>query len=200
MDMVDPQPTLVELLVRHALLLRELLPQIEINSNGPCGHGDSSSPSLTLCWKIIPRQPNACMMRSRPASPGWSLSPRWVGAGECLGPVSWLSPPSRTSSPTVSGGRPSTSLLSCTVRRSGPNGSKPPPGSVRQQSHQEYLASLCYASPKTVTPAITPGTQPLCVLPHSPYHLCYDDLAHEHGVRVPDGEVTRWTLSRSWIR
>jgi type III restriction enzyme len=33
MDMVDPQPTLVELLVRHALLLRELLPQIEINSN-----------------------------------------------------------------------------------------------------------------------------------------------------------------------
>src|SRR5512132_1376531 len=32
MDMVDPQPTLVELLVRHALLLHALLPQIEINS------------------------------------------------------------------------------------------------------------------------------------------------------------------------
>src|SRR4029434_9948121 len=32
MDMVDPQPTLVELLVRHVLLPRELLPQIEINS------------------------------------------------------------------------------------------------------------------------------------------------------------------------
>jgi len=31
--MVDPQPTLVELLVRHVLLPRELLPQIEINSN-----------------------------------------------------------------------------------------------------------------------------------------------------------------------
>ena len=30
--MVDPQPTLVELLVRHVLLPRELLPQIEINS------------------------------------------------------------------------------------------------------------------------------------------------------------------------
>jgi hypothetical protein len=30
-DMVDPQPTLVELLVRHVLLRRELLPQIEIN-------------------------------------------------------------------------------------------------------------------------------------------------------------------------
>jgi len=29
--MVDPQPTLVELLVRHVLLRRELLPQIEIN-------------------------------------------------------------------------------------------------------------------------------------------------------------------------
>jgi hypothetical protein len=32
MDMVDPQPTLVELLVRHVLLPREFLPQIEINS------------------------------------------------------------------------------------------------------------------------------------------------------------------------
>jgi hypothetical protein len=31
-DMVDPQPTLVQLLVRHVLLPRELLPQIEINS------------------------------------------------------------------------------------------------------------------------------------------------------------------------
>src|SRR5438105_446184 len=31
-DMVDPQPTLVELLVRHVLLSREFLPQIEINS------------------------------------------------------------------------------------------------------------------------------------------------------------------------
>ena len=30
-DMVDPQPTLVERLVRHVLLPRELLPQIEIN-------------------------------------------------------------------------------------------------------------------------------------------------------------------------
>src|SRR5262245_51633130 len=32
MDMVDPQPTLVELLVRHVLLPREFLPQSEINS------------------------------------------------------------------------------------------------------------------------------------------------------------------------
>src|SRR5215813_443435 len=32
MDMVDPQPTLVERLVRYVLLPRELLPQIEINS------------------------------------------------------------------------------------------------------------------------------------------------------------------------
>jgi hypothetical protein len=30
--MVDPQPTLVECLVRHVLLPRKLLPQIEINS------------------------------------------------------------------------------------------------------------------------------------------------------------------------
>jgi hypothetical protein len=33
--MVDPQPTLVEFLARHALLSRELLPQIEINSIVP---------------------------------------------------------------------------------------------------------------------------------------------------------------------
>jgi hypothetical protein len=33
MDMVDPQPTLVERLVRHVLLPREFLPQIGINSN-----------------------------------------------------------------------------------------------------------------------------------------------------------------------
>jgi len=32
MDLVDPQPTLVERLVRHGLLPRELLPQIGINS------------------------------------------------------------------------------------------------------------------------------------------------------------------------
>jgi hypothetical protein len=31
MDMLDPRPTLVEILVRHVLLPRELLPQIEIN-------------------------------------------------------------------------------------------------------------------------------------------------------------------------
>jgi hypothetical protein len=31
-DMVDPQPTLGKLLVRHVLLPREFLPQIEINS------------------------------------------------------------------------------------------------------------------------------------------------------------------------
>ena len=30
-DMVDPQPTLVEILVRHVLLPREFLSQIEIN-------------------------------------------------------------------------------------------------------------------------------------------------------------------------
>src|SRR4030095_12843416 len=34
-DMGDPQPTLVELLVRRVLLPREYLPQIEINSNTP---------------------------------------------------------------------------------------------------------------------------------------------------------------------
>src|SRR5262245_32561634 len=33
LDLLDPQPTRVELLVRHVLLPRALLPQIEINSN-----------------------------------------------------------------------------------------------------------------------------------------------------------------------
>jgi len=33
MDIVDPQPTLVERLVSHVLLPREVLPQIGINSN-----------------------------------------------------------------------------------------------------------------------------------------------------------------------
>ena len=37
-DMVDPQPTLVELLIRHVLLPRALLPQIGINSHD-CGWG-----------------------------------------------------------------------------------------------------------------------------------------------------------------
>jgi hypothetical protein len=32
-DMPDPEPPLVERLVHHVLLPRELLPQIEINSN-----------------------------------------------------------------------------------------------------------------------------------------------------------------------
>jgi hypothetical protein len=32
-DMFDPQSTMVELLVRHVLLSREFLPQIEINSS-----------------------------------------------------------------------------------------------------------------------------------------------------------------------
>jgi hypothetical protein len=41
--MVDPQPTLVELLVRHVLLPREFLPQIEINS----------SDKFVLCGRLL---------------------------------------------------------------------------------------------------------------------------------------------------
>jgi hypothetical protein len=36
-DMVDPQPTLVERLVRHVLLPREHLPQIGISLDNPHG-------------------------------------------------------------------------------------------------------------------------------------------------------------------
>jgi hypothetical protein len=39
MDMVDPQPTLVQFLIRHVLLPRALLPQIEINSIMQWPHG-----------------------------------------------------------------------------------------------------------------------------------------------------------------
>ena len=38
-DMLDPQPPLVEHLVRHVLLPRALLPQIEINSKEENGEG-----------------------------------------------------------------------------------------------------------------------------------------------------------------
>jgi hypothetical protein len=47
MDMLAPQPTLVEdLLVRHGLLPRTLLPQIEINSNGSRHGRTTPLPSL----------------------------------------------------------------------------------------------------------------------------------------------------------
>jgi len=42
-DMLDPQPTLVEHLVRHVLLPRALLPQIEINSIAVAYHLVSST-------------------------------------------------------------------------------------------------------------------------------------------------------------
>jgi len=45
MDRVDPPPPLVELLVRHVLLPRALLPQIAINSTICCGQ--IKSPSLS---------------------------------------------------------------------------------------------------------------------------------------------------------
>ena len=44
-DRVDPQPRLVALLVRHVLLPRELLPQIEINST------DGEGPSPLERWE-----------------------------------------------------------------------------------------------------------------------------------------------------
>src|SRR5262249_24935177 len=52
---------------------------------------------------------------------------------------------------------------------------------TRDDQRMGNLASQCDASPNTVTLDITPGTRPLCFLPHSPCHLCYDDLAHEYG-------------------
>jgi hypothetical protein len=45
-DMVDPRPTLVELLIRHVLLPRALLPQIGINSSlQRCAHRPAPSQS-----------------------------------------------------------------------------------------------------------------------------------------------------------
>jgi hypothetical protein len=45
MDMIDPQPTLVEHLVCHVLLPHALLPQIEINS-------DDQPASILRCLKL----------------------------------------------------------------------------------------------------------------------------------------------------
>ena len=55
MDMIDPQPTLVELLVRHVLLPCALLPQIEINSNLLSVHSSvvlNPRNVRSLSWKL----------------------------------------------------------------------------------------------------------------------------------------------------
>jgi hypothetical protein len=55
MDMVDPQRTLVERLVRHVLLPRELLPQIEINSIFPVSQNGPILLANPQVPKIVPR-------------------------------------------------------------------------------------------------------------------------------------------------
>ena len=54
MDMVDPQPTLVELLVSHVLLPREFLPQIEINS-------DPSETATVRLWVVYLSSADNCL-------------------------------------------------------------------------------------------------------------------------------------------
>jgi hypothetical protein len=57
MDMLDPQPTLVELLICHVLLPRELLSQIEINSCAlPIWSGQTSDKPLKVSAKTDPTQ------------------------------------------------------------------------------------------------------------------------------------------------
>ena len=51
----DPQPTLVERLVRHVLLPRELLPQIEINSIFPVSQNGPILLANPQVPKIVPR-------------------------------------------------------------------------------------------------------------------------------------------------
>jgi hypothetical protein len=65
LDMVDPQPTLVELLVRHVLLPRELLPQIEIKSNG----------QAPLAQRFSPLQQRSSRLHQFPPSRAASPSP-----------------------------------------------------------------------------------------------------------------------------
>ena len=55
MDMVDPQPMLVERLVRHVLLPRELLTQIEINSIFPVSQNGPILLANPQVPKIVPR-------------------------------------------------------------------------------------------------------------------------------------------------
>ena len=61
MDMVDLQPTLVEFLVRHVLLSRELLPQIEINSSVSLDkkREQNCRESLQFCSRSCPKVPLA---------------------------------------------------------------------------------------------------------------------------------------------
>ena len=55
LDMIDPQPTLGEVLVRHVRLPPALLPQIEINSRVP-GHSASVACAIQSCpWGPFPR-------------------------------------------------------------------------------------------------------------------------------------------------
>ena len=53
MDMVDPPPPLVELLVRHVRLPPELLPQIEINLTEETIGSSAAEPIIT-CGTLLP--------------------------------------------------------------------------------------------------------------------------------------------------
>ena len=57
---------------------------------------------------------------------------------------------------------------------------------------------LLFAQERHTT--LTDCSLPLCFLPHSSCHLCYDELVYTHAGQVPGRRETRWTLSRWWIR
>jgi hypothetical protein len=59
MDMTDPQPTLVYLLVSHGLLPREFLPQIGINSHHPGGSQQAFRTGLAHLYNLVPYQRRA---------------------------------------------------------------------------------------------------------------------------------------------
>ena len=65
---------------------------------------------------------------------------------------------------------------------------------------EDYSATPCYKTPKTVTLAIT-HVSPLCTSFRT-LSVTYAMMnsSHEHGGRAPGREETGWTLSRWWIR
>jgi hypothetical protein len=64
MDMVDPQPTLVERLVRHVLLSREFLPQIGINLIDETACGSRKTTLVRHNRHALVRQPPQQRVRS----------------------------------------------------------------------------------------------------------------------------------------
>jgi hypothetical protein len=55
-------------------------------------------------------------------------------------------------------------------------------------------------SPNSVSLDTAHDIPPQHCLSHTVCHLCYDRVAHAHGVPTKGRKEHRWTLSRLWMR